>query len=211
MRKVSKKTAVAFACALAAMPVAGAFADNADVDYATQEQMLKTADDALAAMTQVRAARIDILENRIDDAQTAVADATRSLAKAEADIGALGVNGFGNSNPDVEYLPFDMSMTLMENYKATEENKLALQRAYGLFESAEPDEAIEVLRVAEIDVEVSAALMPAQQSMMHLQDAAALLSEGKYFEANLALKQVEDGIVVDVFEIDAVPAQGDIR
>lgn len=211
MRTVSTKTALVFAFALTALPITGAVAETADVDYPTQEQMLKTADDALSAMTQVRAARIDILENRIDAAKTAVSDATRSLAMAEADIGALGINGFGASDPDVEYLPFDMSMSLTETFSETEENKLALQKAYGLFESADPDEAIEVLRIAEIDVSVSTALLPAQESMMHLQDASAFLSEGKYFEANLALKRIEDAVLIDTFEIDAIPQQGDIQ
>ena len=47
--------------------------------------------------------------------------------------------------------------------------------------------------------------------MMHLQDASALLSQGKYFEANLALKMIEDGVIVDTFEIDTIPEQGDIQ
>ncbi|MEO9576757.1 MAG: hypothetical protein ABJ360_10555 [Roseobacter sp.] len=85
MRTVSMKTALVFACALTALPMTSAVAETADVDYPTQEQMLKTADDALAAMTQIREARIDILENRIDAAKTAVSDATRSLAMAEAE------------------------------------------------------------------------------------------------------------------------------
>ena len=39
----------------------------------------------------------------------------------------------------------------------------------------------------------------------HIDEAAKLMGEGKYYEANLALKAVEDAVVVETFALDSTP------
>ena len=39
-------------------------------------------------------------------------------------------------------------------------------------------------------------------------DAVKLMGEKKYYEANLALKAVEDSIIVERYDVDGVPVQG---
>lgn len=36
-------------------------------------------------------------------------------------------------------------------------------------------------------------------------DATKMIGEGKYYEANLALKAAEDSVVIETYAIDAVP------
>ena len=69
----------------------------------------------------------------------------------------------------------------------------------------EKKEAIEVLKLGEVDVTMEAELIPVKFAKQHIDDAAKLIGEGKYYEANLALKSVEDAIVVETFAIDAIP------
>ena len=39
----------------------------------------------------------------------------------------------------------------------------------------------------------------------------SLIQETSYFEANLALKSVSDGVIVRIFGVDAIPQQGDMQ
>lgn len=189
-----------------------AFADTAKaVTYETQDAFLQTADEALSAITQVQAARLALFENDITRAKDAVEAARTSLVASESDLSDKLMRDFTLVDSKTNYLPFDMSMTLTEAFDATEENKLALQKAYGLFESAEPDEAVEVLKLAEIDVQVTAALLPYDATLTALDGAIGNIEDGDYFDANLDLKSISDSVIMRAFSIDAVPMQGDIE
>ncbi|WP_371228203.1 YfdX family protein [Roseovarius sp. 2305UL8-3] len=187
-----------------------AFAEQAQ-EYPTQDEMLETADEALATLTGVHTARIALFNNKIEEAKDALENARTNLVDAESDLTSLMMRDFIEVDSKTNYLPFDMSMSLTEAFDATEENKLALQKAYGLFESAEPDEAVEVLRLAEIEVQVAAALLPYDETITNLDDAIGNIIDGDYFDANLELKAIEDSVILREFSIDAVPEQGDIQ
>jgi len=205
-----RTAATALFVALSPLAVANvALADTAQT-YPTQDSFLKTADEALEAVTQVHSARLALFNNEPDAAADHVRAAKSALTDTESDLSALLMRDFTLVDTENNYLPFDMSMSLTEDFDATEENKLALQRAYGLFESAEPEDAIEVLRVAEIDVRVSAAMLPFEATLTRLDDALGNIGDKDYFDANLDLKAIEDSVIVNTFSIDAVPQQGDI-
>lgn len=51
--------------------------------------------------------------------------------------------------------------------------------------------------MAGVDVSETQVLMPLKQTLEKIDCAQELLSKGKYYEANLALKGAEDGVVVD--------------
>ena len=69
----------------------------------------------------------------------------------------------------------------------------------------ETKQAMETLKVAGIDVALNTELLPIQSAKTHIDDAAKLIGEGKYYEANLALKAVEDSVITEVFNTDAIP------
>lgn len=204
----SRLAATAIAAALTPMAFTLPAFAQADAAYPTQEEFLMTADEALSALTQVHAARLALFENDVSAANTSVQGAIEALSNAEADFDAYLMQDFPSADGAYDYLPFDMSMSLSDTFVATEENALALQQAQGLFESASPDEAVEVLRLADIEVQVSVALMPYDQTRSHLAEAVADIEAGNYFEANLELKAIGDSIVVRTFAIDAIPVQG---
>lgn len=193
----------------AAFP-ATSFAGSDTDAYKTQDTMLKTADEALATITDVQEARMALFENDLTQAKAKVEEARTALMNAEADLTPKLMKDFTLADSKTNFLPFDMSMSLTEGFKATEENKLALQKAYGLFESAAPDDAIEVLRVASIDIQVSAAMLPYDTTLTALDNAIGNIEDGDYFAANLDLKGITDSVVVRQFGIDAIPVQGDV-
>lgn len=184
----------------AAEPTASA----AKVAYETQERMLQTADEALTAVTRVHAARLAIFDNRIEDAKTLITEARTALASAEGDLMIADPEQAG---ADKTLLPFDMSMALTEDFTPTEESRKALEKAAGLMQTQKQDEAVEVLRLADVQINVQAALLPADRSMRLIDDAGAALDKGEFHTANLALKEIEDSILVRAFSINAVPEQ----
>jgi hypothetical protein len=209
--KLSTRTAVtALFVALSPLAVTGFASAQTAKAYRTQESLLKTTDEALDAMTKVHSARLALFDNDIALATQSVKDAKSAVTNSESDLSSLLMRDFTNVDTENNYLPFDMSMSLTEGYKATEENKLALQRAYGLFESASPDDAVEVLRLANIDVQVSAAMLPFEDTLTRLDDALGNIEDGAYFDANLDLKAIADSVIINAFSIDAVPEQGNI-
>ncbi len=106
------------------------------------------------------------------------------------------------------YVPFDSLLTLSEGFMPTAEKQETLKKANERLAKGEHKEAAKALRLANIDVTVTAMLVPAKGSLQHVKDAAKLINEKKYYEANLALKAVEDAIVVVSYSVDAVPVQG---
>ncbi len=180
-------------------------------EYKTQKGMLQTADEALNAVTQVHAARLALFENDIPKAKDELEIARSALIAAESDLSGKLMRDFSVADSSTNYLPFDMSMSLTEGFTATEENKLALQRAAGLFESAEPDDAVEVLKLAEIDVSIMTAMLPYEQTLTALDAAIGDIEDGDYFDANLDLKSINDSIITRSFSIDAVPSQGETK
>ena len=183
-------------------------AADATSPYATQKELLKTADAALATLTNVRSARKALFDNDIETAKTDLAKATKALTEGEADLKALHVADTDKTNGKAEYLPFDMSMMLTDNFQPTAENKEALQKAGSLMQSGDKDNAIEVLRVASVDLNISAALLPDTPSAASLKKAAEMIDGKNFFGANLELKAIEDSVIVRTFGINAIPVQG---
>jgi hypothetical protein len=200
-------TTVLFA-ALSSVSVAGfAYAQTA-LSYPTQDNFLTTADEALDAMTQVQNARLALFNNDIAEATDSVQAAISALSESESHLSELMMRDFTFVDTEHNFLPFEMSMSLTEDFTATEETAQALQRAGDLFASDAPDDAVDVLRLAEIDVGVSTAMLPFEPTLQHLDDAMAHIGTGDYFEANLDLLAINDSVVVNTFPIDAIPQQG---
>lgn len=208
-----------FAASMAALLSTGAVAAYASADaasgkaanYQTQPGMLQTADEALAAVIQAHAARVDLMNNRIDDAKAKLKEAATAFSKSETDWKKFQVKDTKNPGSDAKYLPIDVSMGLSETFTDTKENKAALQKAYGMMQSGSKDQALDVLRAAAVDVNMTAALLPMQDTGAQLAKARSLIDQGKYFEANLALKAIEDSVVVQSYALNAIPQQGNIE
>jgi len=200
--QAANSTAAPAATAPAKTPdaVAAATASSADQDLVT------TVDDAFKAMREVRAARLALFDGNSEAAgqmvQAAVTDMTAAQA-AEKDFGIASKTG----TPDTVYLPIDTSIALGEGFTVTPDNQAQVKAANDQMAKGNAKAAAETLKAANIDVSVSVAMVPAATAMTHLQDAASLVKDGKYYEANLALKAVEDMVVVDTWALSDVPAQ----
>lgn len=184
----------------AAQPSAQPAAPSASQDLVT------TVDDALKAMREIRAARLALFDGNTGAAGpmvTAAAADMTAAQKAEKDYGIASKSG----TPDTVYLPIETSIALAEGFTATPDTKGPVKAANDQMAKGNTRAAAETLKAANIDVAVSVALVPAGSALTHLTDAETLIKDGKYYEANLALKAVEDLVVVDTWSLADVPQQ----
>jgi len=212
MRAASRLTVLALAAAMtttSAMAHAAVRAETAPAQR-TQKGMLATADEALTALTRAHAARLALFDNDVETAKSRLTEARAAFDRADKTVNDLTIGDAENPSKTAAYLPVDMSMALTDGFVATAQNTQALERAYGLARTGSPDDAIAALRLASIDVNVSAAMLPVIETADHLQKAQTLLDEGDAYGANLELKALEDSVIVRSFSIDAIPQQGDI-
>lgn len=100
-------------------------------------------------------------------------------------------------------------LALFNNDIEAAKGRQALDQANDLIQQGAPDDAVELLRLASVDVNVTVAMLPVVSTTGQLEAAATLIDDGKYFDANVALKAIEDSVILRRFSIDEIPQQGD--
>ena len=60
----------------------------------------------------------------------------------------------------------------------------------------------EQFRLNEQDIAVSAGLVPVKFAQEHITRASDLIAKGDYYQANLALKAVDDAVVIQTYAVD---------
>ena len=64
---------------------------------------------------------------------------------------------------------------------------------------------LEKLKLAHVDVNFTMAVLPLNKTITDVDQAATLINQGKYYEANAALKSAQDNMRFDVIDAIAVP------
>jgi hypothetical protein len=170
--------------------------------------IIKTVAEGMQGLRQIHAARLAIFNGDTDVALEHVTAAELDFTAVEHAIDTHEVATTATNTDADAYIPFEMSVGLAEGFVPSEEMTDDLREASQQFDQGNHKTAIEVLRLANIDVTVSAAMLPARASLVHVQDAIKLLDEKKYYEANLTLKALEDSVVFETYNAASIPAQG---
>ncbi|WP_339763240.1 YfdX family protein [uncultured Hoeflea sp.] len=229
MNTKSRILTTAMAALLATAPIIGAtYARAADTTKAATEQtaaketkavdaqlnasedkaIIKTMNEAYKALREIHAARLAIFNGTPEAATNFVNLAQADLQTASEKMKDYEVDKITPTLTDDAYIPFDTSMALSEGFMPTPEKQATLAKANEHLAKGDHKKAVDVLKLANIDVTISGAFIPVKASLSHVADASKLITEKKYYESNLALKAVEDSIVMQSFGIDEVPAQG---
>ena len=220
MNHRSKIAAIAISGLFAVAPLAGAVHATesksvpaasetaATTPAAAQSQIMETSHEVYGALRNVQAARMAIFNGTPDVASSLVADAVKGFEAAGSQVARLGIESGKEGADRTTYVPFETSMGLAEDFVPSQDNAATLQQASDHLAKGDQKQAAEVLKNANIDVTVTAAMVPVDRSMTRAKDAMNLIRDGKYYEANLALKDIEDSILVEAYAVDAIPAQG---
>ncbi len=178
--------------------------EQAAKETAAQKDMVKVSQDALLTMRDVHSARLAIFDGVPDQARTYVDAAAARAAIAEQDAEKFALDTKAPPMDD-RYVPFDASLVVMDTFEPDSEKAKHIAKANEHLHKGQQKKAMEVLKLGEIDVAVTAGLIPVKFTKEHVDEAAKLIGEGKYYEANLTLKAVEDAAVIETFSVDAVP------
>ena len=100
------------------------------------------------------------------------------------------------------YIIINSSLMLSEDFTVTSEKQKAIDEANKKLDKGDKKGAIDVLHLAGIDISETQWLMPLKQTQKKVNSAQKLMREGKYYEANLALKGAEDGVITDTVSLN---------
>lgn len=166
---------------------------------------IKVSEDALMTMRNVGGARLALFDGSPDRAQiyadAAVARATATLNDADkyaVDIKQAKIDG-------EKYIPFNSGLSVAESFVPNKDNIKSIAKANGQMHKGDTRKAMETLKVNGIDVALSTELLPIKTAKAQIENAANLIGEGKYYQANLILKNVENSVVTEVFNSYGTP------
>jgi TolA-binding protein len=192
----------------------------------------KLSADGLNAFQDLTLTRIAIFDGRIDDAKKYVNNADTAFGKArtdesiftkaEADLkppttkeapankNVSGAAPADNKQADqvkkpIAWLPVDGAITINEDYTANPAKTAAVADANKSLKSGDRKGAVEKLKLADMNVEVTLAVIPLEQTINDVHQAVGLINDGKYYEASQALRQAQDSERFDVTNISGKP------
>ena len=167
----------------------------------------KVSQEGNTAMREVRWARVAIFDGQPRYAEKILDAAKKNLDAVEKQAPQLMValkseEKAAGEKPLTGLIPIDAWLVLSEDYVSTPEKEANIKKANEHLKKGEKAKAIEVLRAADIGVSVTRILMPLKSTVKNVDKAIALLKENKYYEANLALKGAQDGLITDTMGLE---------
>ncbi len=211
-------TAVVIASAIAVMVHASTIysaekekAEKAHAKNGLAHDLMKVSDDGYDAIRAIHLARIAIFNGDTENAKMMLDRtkkdldaATKDAQKFAADRKAAehGKKGDEKSQSDkMDLIPIDGSIAFADTFVPSTEKKKHVDKANEHLKSGHSKEALEELRLGEVDVFFSRVLLPLEATKKRVADAEKLAGDHKYYEANLALKAAEDGLVIDSVDL----------
>ncbi|WP_298961668.1 YfdX family protein [uncultured Methylobacterium sp.] len=131
------------------------------------------------------------------------ADKAKPVAK-DASMKDASAKDASTKGP-VAWMPVDAQLTLGEDFLATPAKASAVTEANKSLAKGDQSGAIETLKLAHIDVNFVMAVLPLDKTTADVNQAASLIDQGKYYEANATLNSAEDGMRFDVVDAVALP------
>lgn len=194
-------------------------------EAAIERDVGKLSADGARAYRDLRLARIAIFEAKPDEAGKYVAQAKTALDKAKTDEAVFtkaeadlkpGKQTDAKSPPQaqadqkpetqpVAWLPVDGQLILANDFVATPEKSAAVADANKHVTKGDRKAAIERLKLADVDVNFTMAVVPLAKTTDEVSQAAKLIDAGKYYEANVVLQAAENGVRFDMIDVTAKP------
>jgi hypothetical protein len=188
---------------------------NARAENGLTQDLMKVSNDGYGTIRAIHSARIAIFNGdtklaseMLEKAKKDLDAATKDAHTFAADAKAAGHDKKGSdksANDKMDLIPIDGGIAIADTFVPSAEKKVHIEKANEHLKSGRSKEAIEELQLGEIDVVFSRMLLPLVTTGKRLADAEKLVSEHKYYEANLALKAAEDGVVYDSVDLSGTP------
>ncbi|AEG02679.1 YfdX family protein [Methylomonas methanica] len=169
----------------------------------------KVSKEGQMAVRELKWARVAIFDGNIPQAKDLLGKSKQQLAevekqapelivtvKTEQKIAGKTVDHDKKTITD-DLVPIDAGLTLADDFVVTPEKQEKINKANEHLKNKEPAKAVQVLREADIGISVTRELMPVKNTIKHVDKAIELVDQHQYYEANLALKAAQDGLIID--------------
>ncbi|WP_460275156.1 YfdX family protein [Celeribacter sp. ULVN23_4] len=217
MKTQTKLVGLGLVSMLALSPAVAAFAEQSAstpaaanaTDTATQDKLaFETSESTKDALQNVHAARIALFEGDTDLAKSLTGAAVDEFTGAQKTAADIEIKSDQTKDKDDMYVPFETSVSLAEGFMPTDANKEDMSKAGKHLAQGDQQKALEVLKLAKVDIDYTALMVPINGSVNNIQQASDQIAKGDYYAANLSLKAIEDSIVAGDFSLNDLPQQG---
>jgi hypothetical protein len=167
-----------------------------------------------SAMMNIDDARFAIFNGDPKVAMKLMESAKSLLTQADKDAafvgGATSPNnakpaGTNMQGPKMRSVQIDGQLALADDFVMTPEKKSHVDKANESFKKGDRTTGLEELRLGSIDVNYTRWWLPVAQTETHLDQAIKLADAGKFYQANLALKAIEDSVTIDSVSFSDTP------
>lgn len=212
-------------CTLARAEQAGAPAGETTKDAgdsasasreAAERALAQLSREGFTAVRAIRAARVALFNGSPESVSPLLDSAAAALRAAEKDATPFSVKVSETVNvksgetatqsQKLDLIPIDATLALADDFVPTSEQSAHIAKANQHIKMGEERAAKDELRLAQVNLKYTRILMPIEATKKHVDEAIQLVGERKYYEANLALKAVEDGLTVET--VNLVPQAG---
>lgn len=187
----------------------------AEKDDAVQADLVAFSKLGGLALQDIRAARFAIFSGDTKSLSTILERAKDELKSAEADTPMFDIKTTMTiqgkvieSHDDTQQakaVPVDGRIVLADDFVLTPEKKKHIAKANEHLKNSQREQALRQLKQGEVDVSYQRTWMPIVSSEKHVEQALKLAQDGAYYEANLALKAIEDSLTVDSITVTDLP------
>jgi len=166
-------------------------ADRAPAHQASAHQpdAMKVSEDGFNAIRAMHAARVAIFNGDPKLCEETLTKARDALDKLASDESVAKVK--------TDLIPIDGSLELDETFVPSPEKAMHVSKANEHFQKGDAHKGLEELQLGEIEVNFSRILMPLEATKKRLTEAVGMVTEHKYYEANLVLKAAEEALEFD--------------
>ncbi|MGU3422949.1 YfdX family protein [Methylobacterium sp. D54C] len=195
---------------------------------AVDKDVGKLSKDGAQGFRDLQLTRLAIFEANPTQAKDMIAKAQAAFAKAKTDDAVFTKAEADFSKPadltaqkatasrdkddakpaakeQVAWVPVDAQLTLGDDFVATPAKASAVTEANKNLAQGDQKGALEKLRLANVDVNFTMAVLPLNKTVADVDQAATLINQGKYYEANAVLKAAQDDVRFDVINAVAIP------
>lgn len=166
------------------------------VENANEKAFIRLSEDGAKAARTISLARVAIFDGQTDEAKTLINQAKTALTAAAKDADKLAIKKPERSDSG-PMIPIDARLSMADVYTLSPEKKAEIAKVNEHLKKGETKKALEVLRPIDVQLTLTSMFMPLNPTTKAVDEAGTLLTDGKYYEANLALKRAEDSWVTD--------------
>lgn len=189
---------------------------QAQAPDAVATDFLKLSQDGLKAVANIHAARLAIYNGNEDAALKLLQKAQTQTSQAEADATTLdkiantGTKADGSdktASSGDRYLPVDARISVNDEYGLKPAESSHLQKASAAMKQGDNKAALQHIALIDQNVVYTYAAVPYDGLKTNVDKAVQDLKDKKAQAANLALKSVEDSLVINQMSVDGAPQQ----